>query len=141
MSIYYRPTVDLLNSAELTYNNMRRYYEHFSVGWDASTIFEQILGLENYDIVHDNNLVGVLRLSFEGGEFWLRDVQVIEKFQNKGIGASALEETRSRALKFGANLIKLKVFKISPAHHLYRRNGFEIYEEDGKFYYMEKQIS
>ena len=71
----------------------------------------------------------------------LRDLQVNPEYQNKGIGAQALAEAKHLAIKSGAKKINLRVFKVSPAFHLYKRNGFTVSHDDDKFYYMEQQIA
>ena len=120
---------------------MRKYYEHFSVDWNKSAILEQIMGLDNWDIIQGGKMVGALRLSIDVKECWLRDLQVEKQFQNLGVGTYALEEAKVKAIQAGAELIKLRVFKMSPAHKLYKRVGFQVNEEDEKFYYMDKKIS
>jgi GNAT superfamily N-acetyltransferase len=139
--ISYQPACDLSKSAEITYNNMRLYYEHYLVDWEQPKILEQILSLDNWDVLSDGEVVGAIRLSFGSDECYLRDLQVSEEFRNQGIGAAALSESTRLALASGVKKIKLRVFKISPAHHLYKRNGFTLMSEDEKFYYMEQAIS
>jgi GNAT superfamily N-acetyltransferase len=68
-------------------------------------------------------------------------VQVNAPFQNKGIGAHALAESLRLAKQSNAKKLSLKVFKISPAQRLYKREGFILVSEDERFYYMEKEIT
>ncbi|WP_331459143.1 MULTISPECIES: GNAT family N-acetyltransferase [unclassified Pseudoalteromonas] len=138
--ISYQATVDLYASADITYKNMRSYYEHYSVCWEQSKIQEQIVDLENWDILYNTSLVGAIRLAFDNEGCYIRDIQVSEKFQNKGIGAAALAECERLAIKAGVNLLRLRVFKISPAYHLYTRNGFVIDKEEDRFFYMSRKI-
>lgn len=139
--IIYQPTLNLSKSAELTYSNMHSYYEYFSASWDQSKILEQIIDLDNWDILKNGKIIGVIRLSYDGDECWLRDLQINENFQNNGVGGKALKKSKNFALKSGAKCIKLKVFKISPAYRLYERYGFKISNEDERFYYMEQKIA
>ena len=139
--ISYQSTADLYTSADITYKNMRSYYDHYSVNWEQSKIHEQIVGLENWDILSNSSVVGVIRLAFENDECYIRDLQVIDEFQNNGIGASALAECERLAKKAGVNQLRLRVFKISPAYQLYMRSGFETYKEEDKFFYMRRKIS
>lgn len=139
--ISYKTTTDLSQSAELTYRNMRSYYEHYSVDWEPTKILEQITNLKNRDILVDGNVVGVIRLSFNDDGCFLRDFQVSEKFQNKGVGSEALVEIRRLAVEAGAKKVQLKVFKISPAHRLYEKHGFKVTSEDDRFFYMERYIA
>jgi GNAT superfamily N-acetyltransferase len=136
--ISYQPAIDLSKSAALTYDNMRTYYEHYLVNWDHTKILEQISNLNNWDILFDDKVVGAIRLSFENDECLLRDIQVAEQFRNQGIGTEALLRSIRLAQHSGATKLKLKVFKISPAHRLYKHNGFKLVDEDDRFFYMEK---
>jgi len=139
--ISYQPTGDLSKSAEITYDNMRSYYAHYSVDWQQPKILEQIADLDNWDIVSDGELIGAIRLAYDSDECYLRDLQVSTLFQNKGIGAEALAESVRLAQKSGAKKLKLRVFKISPAYRLYKKKGFNVISEDERFYYMEQEIS
>jgi GNAT superfamily N-acetyltransferase len=139
--VTYRTANDLSKSAKITYDNMRSYYAHYSVDWKQPKILEQIVGLDNWDILSSGEVIGALRLSFDNDGCYLRDLQVSALFQNKGIGAEALSEAMRLAKKYGAKKIKLRVFKISPAHHLYQRKGFTVVSDDERFYYMEQEIN
>jgi len=119
---------------------MRTYYVHYDVDWQQTKIQEQIAGLDNWDIIFEGKLIGALRLSFDNDECYLRDLQVSESFQNKGIGAKAIDESIRMAKSAGATKLKLKVFKISPAYKLYKREGFTTISEDDRFYFMEQII-
>ena len=147
--ISYQLTADLLVSADITYNNMRAYYQHYGVNWQQSQIKEKIVDLENWDILYNASVVGAIRLAFEDNACYIRDLQVNETFQNNGIGAAAIAECERLAINAGVNTLKLRVFKISPAYNLYKRNGFETDsysktindKEDDNFFYMSKEIS
>ncbi|MFW8630668.1 GNAT family N-acetyltransferase [Vibrio natriegens] len=141
MNISFRPTADFSESAEITFNNMRSYYEHYSVDWGQQQILEHIAKLESWDILFDGEVVGAIRLEYDDGHCYLRDLQVRSSFQNKGIGAAALAETARLANEAKRALIRLKVFKISPAYHLYQRSGFQVEKEDDRFYYMSRATS
>lgn len=119
---------------------MRTYYEHHGVEWDESKVLEQTLNLENWDILLDGEVIGVIRLAFESDECYLRDIQVSAAHQNEGIGAKALEKVKQMTQEAGAKLIKLRVLKISPAYQLYLRNGYSLKEEDARFYYLEQHL-
>ncbi len=139
--VSYQQTKDLSASAKITHVNMRLYYEHYSVDWDCSKIEEQIQDLANFDILLNDEVVGAIRLAFDNDGCYVRDLQVGEKYRNKGIGALALSECERLAIESGANRLKLRVFKISPAFHLYERVGFVVDNADDRFYSMSKTIS
>ncbi len=136
--ITFKPTVDLLTSAQITFDNMRSYYDHYLVDWDLSKIHQQIEALENWDILYNDIVVGAIRIEYDNEGCYLRDLQVDPKFQNKGIGAAALIQAEQLASNEGLSQLRLRVFKISPAHQLYKRVGFVLDKEDDRFYYMSK---
>jgi GNAT superfamily N-acetyltransferase len=140
MTITYQKTADLHASALITYQNMRSYYEHFSVDWQADEIKAQIVALDNWDIVDNGKTIGAIRLAFEDACCYLRDLQVIESAQNQGVGAFALKFCEKIARDKKLTNITLRVFKISPATHLYLRSGFIVDSEEERFYYMSKAL-
>ncbi|KGK03096.1 MULTISPECIES: GNAT family N-acetyltransferase [unclassified Pseudoalteromonas] len=140
MNMCYQPTADLMASAQLTYTNMRGYYEYYGVDWQQLKICEQISDLENWDVLLNGDLVGAMRLAFDDEGCYIRDLQVDAAFQNMGIGAAAISECSRLAVHRGAMQLRLRVFKISPAHKLYTRSGFSIDKEDDRFYYMSKSL-
>lgn len=88
----------------------------------------------------NGDLVGAMRLAFDDEGCYIRDLQVDAAFQNMGIGAAAISECSRLAVHRGAMQLRLRVFKISPAHKLYTRSGFSIDKEDDRFYYMSKSL-
>lgn len=127
---------NLASAAELTFTNMRSYYEQYSVEWDSVQIEKMTRELINFDILFEGEPVGVIRLSFDDDGCHLRDLQVDERYQGRGIGSQALAETERLAREEKANTLRLKVFKNSPAVRLYQRTGFSMSSEDDRFYYM-----
>ncbi len=140
MDITFLPSKDLEKAATFTFENMRVYYEQFAPDWNASKVLEVTSSLENYDILYQKEVVGVMRLQFENECCILRDLQVVATAQNKGIGYAALMEAKKRTLQANLNKLTLRVFKISPAVNLYKRFGFTIQSEDDRFYNMEVEV-
>ena len=128
-------------AAQLTLDNMRAYYQHYGVDWDAAQIETMTGELHNIDLCWQGQWVGVMRLSFDDDVCQLRDLQVVSTQQNKGLGALAIAEVERLAKALGKHSIALKVFKISPAFRLYQRLGFEISSEDERFYYMSRRFA
>jgi len=135
--ITFQNTSDLSKSAEITYSNMQPYYLGYGADWDLNTIKQKISTLKNIDILFDRIVVGVIRLEKDSESFYLRDLQVSESHQNMGIGAAAFEEVKRLAISAGANIVRLRVFKTSPAYYLYQRLGFIVEKEEEKFYCMQ----
>ncbi|MEL4430755.1 GNAT family N-acetyltransferase [Shewanella mangrovisoli] len=138
--VTFRPAKDLAKAAHFTLTNMRPYYEQYSVDWDEAQIEQMTQELVNLDILFEEELVGVVRLSFDIEECWLRDLQVDQCYQNRGIGSIAIAEAERLAKEHGSHILKLKVFKNSPAVHLYKRLGFGLTSEDDRFYYMSRAV-
>ena len=138
--VRFRLAEDLATAAHFTLSNMRPYYQHYSVDWDQAQIEEMTQQLANFDILFKEKPVGVIRLSFDAEECLLRDLQVEQHYQNRGIGAIALAEALRLATERCCKILKLRVFKISPAVHLYKRQGFDLTSEDERFYYMSRAV-
>lgn len=139
--VTFRPTKDLAKAAHFTLSNMQPYYEQYSVDWDQAQIVQMTQELVNFDILFEEKLVGIVRLSFDTEECWLRDLQVDQSYLNRGIGSIAIAEAERLAKEHGSHILKLKVFKNSPAVHLYKRQGFGLTSEDDRFYYMSRAVS
>lgn len=138
--VTFRPTKDLAKAAHFTLSNMQQYYEQYAVDWDQAQIEQMTQELVNLDILFEEKLVGVVRLSFDIEACWLRDLQVDQSYQNRGIGSIAIAEAERLAKEHGSHILKLKVFKNSPAVHLYKRQGFGLTSEDDRFYYMSRAV-
>jgi GNAT superfamily N-acetyltransferase len=141
MSISFVRTEDLTRAASITFDNMRVYYQQFAPEWDVPKVFGATLELENYDIIFQQQVVGVMRLQLNDDCYVLRDLQIIDSAKNKGIGRASLNEAKRRALNANLNTLTLRVFKSSPAVAFYKRNGFVIQSEDESFFNMIAEIS
>lgn len=139
--VTFRPAKDLAKVAHFTLSNMQSYYQQHSVDWDEAKIKKMTQELANFDILFEEKLVGVVRLSFDIEECWLRDLQVDQRYQNRGIGSIAIAEAERLAKEHCSHILKLRVFKNSPAVHLYKRQGFGLTSEDDRFYYMSRAVS
>ncbi|MFB2661469.1 GNAT family N-acetyltransferase [Shewanella mangrovisoli] len=138
--VTFRLAKDLAKAAHFTLSNMKPYYEQYSVDWDEAQIEQMTQELVNFDILFEEKLVGVVRLSFDIEECWLRDLQVDQCYQNRGIGSIAIAEAERLAKEHGSHILKLKVFKNSPAVYLYKRQRFGLTSEDDRFYYMSRAV-
>lgn len=98
MSISFKRSIDLQKAAQFTFDNMYQYYQRLAPDWDVAKVLQATEDLENYDILYNHEVVGVLRLQFEGQYCYLRDLQVVPTLQNKGIGKAALNEAKRRTL-------------------------------------------
>ena len=137
----FSPTKDLYQSAAITLDNMQEYYQQYKVDWQVDKIVEQITPLENLDIVFKGTIIGAIRLSFDNEACYLRDLQIDKAHQNNGLGAKALIHVCEIANSRRVKVVQLRVFKISPAIHLYLRHQFIKTKQDDRFYYMEKILT
>ncbi|WP_235357725.1 GNAT family N-acetyltransferase [Arsukibacterium ikkense] len=137
----FKPTTDLAKAARYTLSNMRPYYEQYSVEWDAAEIEKMTAELVNLDILLAGEPVGVIRLSFDSEGCYLRDLQIDQSCQNQGIGSQAIAEADRLAREHCLPLLKLRVFKNSPAVQLYKRQGFSLTSEDERIYYMSRPVA
>lgn len=135
------PTEDFATAAQFTFDNMREYYQLHGVDWDVAQIEAMTRELLNFDIMWQQQRVGVMRLSFDHEACHLRDLQVVATMQNQGIGALAIAHAERLARAHGAHTMVLKVFKMSPAFRLYQRLGFAITDQDERFYYMNRSVN
>jgi len=141
MDISFRRCENLREAAIITYNNMRLYYARYGVDWDSKIIEDKTLELENYDIIANKVMVGVFRLQNENGCCYLRDLQIKSSHQNLGIGQFVLNEIKRIAKEAQFSTVQLRVFKISPAVELYKRNGFVLKNEDDRFFNLTADLS
>ncbi|MDX1536523.1 GNAT family N-acetyltransferase [Arsukibacterium sp.] len=138
--VTFKPATNLAKAARYTLTNMRSYYQQYSVEWDEAQIEKITEDLINFDIFSEGETVGVIRLQFDSEGCYLRDLQVDKNYQNRGIGSEAIAEAVRLAKAHGSHLLKLRVFKNSPAVYLYKRHGFSVTSEDERFYYMRRAI-
>ena len=141
MNISFRRSENLSDVASITFINMRSYYERYNVEWDAQQIEEKTRDLENYDILLGELVIGVFRLQFHHDCCYLRDLQVKSAFQNQGVGKFVLAEAKSLTKAAKLQTLKLRVFKISPAVELYKRNGFVEESNDERFFNLVADLS
>ena len=138
--VTFKPTTDLAKAARYTLTNMQPYYQQYSVEWDAAEIEKMTAELVNLDILLAGEPVGVIRLSFGNESCYLRDLQIDQGYQNQGIGSQAIAEADRLAREHCLPLLKLRVFKNSPAVQLYKRQGFSLTSEDERIYYMSRPV-
>ena len=139
MNITFRTCENLSEAASITFENMKPYYQRFASDWDESKVFEVTSTLDNYDILLDNEVVGVMRLQFDE-QYFLRDLQIVDGYKNRGLGKAALDEAKRLAKLARGTMLELRVFKGSPAIALYKRNGFMVNSEEERFINMRAKI-
>ena len=118
----------------------RKFVDEYYGGWDENKqikMFAELMGQDaehSYIIEVDNKRVGF----FSEGENSLEvyrpnNLCLLPEYRGRGIGSDIL----CKALdKHKDQDILLRVFKSNPAQNLYKRMGFEIYDETKSHYLM-----
>ncbi|WP_192034603.1 GNAT family N-acetyltransferase [Halomonas sp. YLGW01] len=125
----------------LTRQNMEPYYQQIGIHWDQALFDKNWEELESYEIILDDDAVGVLRLSHDNTAYYIRDLQVQPGWQNRGVGSQAVSFANGIAREAGVRLLRLCVFSMNPAVALYERLGFRICKTEGAVHYMELELS
>jgi len=99
--------------------------------WDSAAQIQRIFDhLECAQIImSDHREIGLLKVHRTPSEIHLIQIQVLQDYQNKGIGSSLLATLQQESLLSGRP-VTLMVFKSNRACRLYRRLGFITCHED-----------
>lgn len=115
---------------------MTSYFEANNIPWYFDERLELYKALELYE-VFDRSIIGFVAFRVKEQELYLADIQVYEKYQNRGYGTKILKEAKKIAKDRDHKCIMLKVFKSSPAIRLYERNGFSRIAEEEFLYVLQ----
>ena len=89
-------------------------------------------------LLRDGNPVGLLKVSRDGPDWKVVQIQLVCELQGQGLGASLLKQVINEAAAAGASLT-LSVLKANPARSLYERLGFVVEGESEYEYNMRHQ--
>jgi GNAT superfamily N-acetyltransferase len=93
---------------------------------------------ESHQIVEtDGRPIGCLDVRRLDDQVKLNRVFLLPEFQNRGIGSQLIAGVLAEADAAGLP-VHLRVFKINPARHLYRRLGFAVTDETETHLVMER---
>ncbi len=118
---------------------MGSYFNKYGIEWNFEQRLEIYKTLELYE-VFDSVAIGFIVFREKGGEFYLADFLIFEKYQNRGYGTKLLSEVKKIARRRQYRRVLLKVFKSNPAVRLYERNGFKIIKKEKHLYLLESNI-
>lgn len=105
-------------------HNMQ-YYVELNYPWNAD-FFKSKFILDDYTILlQEKEIIGFLKLMPEVNNLYLGEIQIKNKFQNKGIGTKLIEKIIQQN-KSKYRTISLQVLKGNPAIKLYQRLDFII---------------
>ena len=135
-----KPALDASFAEKITQTNMSEYYKKREMVWDDALFVESWQAFDNYEIWYEANRVGVIRFSFDQNECRLRDLQIDEDHQGKGIGSFCIQYSKDYAKKRGSHRLWLRVFPENPAIALYLREGFRFHEQNENLCVMVSDI-
>lgn len=118
----------------------QKYVEEYYGGWDDDVQRKMFADLmvkdakRSYIIMVDNKMVGFFSDGEDNEEgYHPNNLCLLPECRGKGIGSDILSNVFEKHKKQD---IFLRVFKSNPAQNLYKRMGFEIYDETKSHYLM-----
>lgn len=110
-------------------------------GWDEDTqkeYFRKTFKPEDMKIIQWAGIdVGMCYVVEKDDCYFIKRMEILLKYQNRGIGTEILRKILKRAEQQNKT-VRLRVFKINPARRFYERHGFQITGETETHYQMEK---
>lgn len=122
---------DIAFCESLSRANMAAYHSARGIAWDQHRFLANWGLFENFMVLADGEVAGLLRWLVVDGALEIRDLQLLPAQRGRGVGAWAMGRARSEALARGIGSLRLRVFGENPAMRLYRRLGFEVDAVDG----------
>ncbi|WP_040481060.1 GNAT family N-acetyltransferase [Vreelandella boliviensis] len=135
-----QPTNDKAFAENIILQNMSAYYKQLDMRWDTALFAKQWGELDSYELVINASRVGLLCLNHDESAYYIRELQIDQKWQRNGFGTAAIRYTEEIAQQAGIHLLRLRVFCINPAIALYERMGFRICKTEDNTHYMERCI-
>jgi ribosomal protein S18 acetylase RimI-like enzyme len=103
---------------------MSSYRASRGISWDSERL--RLGEFENRAIIQDSQCLGFIRLLAEAGALAIRDIQIVQEFEGKGVGTWAIEQIKLLASERGYASVTLRVNPENPAMALYIRLGFGV---------------
>ena len=135
--------MQILLSIILYFTNYKNYVEEYFGEWDDNVqikMFADIMEKDakrTYIITIDGKMVGFFSDGEDNEEgYHPNNLCLLPECRGKGIGSDILNKVLN---KHKHKDILLRVFKSNPAQNLYKRMGFEIYDETKSHYLMIKK--
>lgn len=132
---------------EFVYNLKRlcyeKYVEEYYGGWDEKVqrkMFDDLMKQDakrTFIIMIKNKMVGFFSDGEDTAEgYHPNNLCILPEFRGLGIGTDILNNVFE---KHKYQNIYLRVFKSNPAQNLYKRLGFEVYDETKSHYLMKRE--
>lgn len=117
--------------------------EHLDeAGWfmdDAGHLERVLINFEDcYVIENSEEAIGMVKYLNHADKIFVMQLQVLAKFQRRGIGQAVMEHLIELA-HADEKHVELHVLKANPAKQLYERLGFVVYDEDRLEFHMTTQ--
>ncbi|RXJ69473.1 GNAT family N-acetyltransferase [Veronia nyctiphanis] len=122
-----KPARDADFAKTMTQTNMAEYYKKRNMTWDDALFNQSWRKFDNYEVWFEACRVGVVRFSYDENECRLRDLQIVQGHQGKGIGSACIQFAVAHAREKGSESLWLRVFPENPAIALYQRMGFRFH--------------
>lgn len=136
-----RPTNDKTFAESIIIQNMSAYYNQLDMRWDTALFAKQWGELDSYELVINASRVGLLCINHDENAYYIRELQIEQKWRRQGLGTTAIRYTEEIAQQAGIRLLRLRVFCINPAIALYERMGFQVLRTEEGIHFMERSIS
>lgn len=130
--------LELSFAHDLTRDNMAPYYSAVCRLWNETIFRNSWADTENFVLIVDERVIGVLRMSQDDGALIIRDIQLVDTARGRGYGTAAILEAERIACLRGIGRLRLSVFTDNPAVRLYYRLGFRELGTSGPFIRLEK---
>jgi ribosomal protein S18 acetylase RimI-like enzyme len=91
-------------------------------------------------LFHENNPIGFLSLREQPNCLYLETLQLIRAYRGRGLGTALIKFVENIATRKIKHKIQLRVFQDNPAQSLYHRLGFNVVEDEGWCFLMEKVL-
>lgn len=115
--------------------------EYVEKTWGWNEEFQRKFHKNNFNheeteiILYQDNDAGFLIVKEGEIEIELKEINLLRKFQRKGIGSSIIKEIKVDAEKKNKG-IRLQVLKVNPVIELYKKSGFRVFGETETHYLM-----
>ena len=128
---------DFILTEKTTHNQYVAGHKDFFGEWNEDILLQSFNSKRNSTffkkMLQNGEIIGYLGYDRKDGRIDNTFIRIKEKAQNKGIGTVFLSYLMELSGELGIP-VYLVVIKTNPAQNLYRRLGFECYEEKDVFY-------
>ncbi|MCU1287977.1 MAG: uncharacterized protein JWN60_206 [Acidobacteria bacterium] len=118
-------------------------HDYIEATWGWDEVWQQNHFRENFQpeanqiIVLNNHDVGRIELNHKADEVRVGNIQILPKYQSKGIGSSIMLKIIRQAQQH-KQCVTLQVLKVNPARRFYERLGFVVDGEDDAHFKMKR---